>query len=122
MYYRCCQHNVAFGWPYFGEHLWLATSDNGLAAALYAPCEVKAKVGDSSEVRIVEDTRYPFGDSIELTVRTKQAARFPLYLRIPGWAEKAVLSVNGQVQPVESSSRTLRRHQPNLERRRSGAA
>jgi len=24
--YRCCQHNVAFGWPYFVESLWMATA------------------------------------------------------------------------------------------------
>src|SRR5688500_2394822 len=60
--YRCCQHNVAFGWPYFAEHLWMATADNGLAATLYAECSVKAKVGDGTEVRIDEKTGYPFGD------------------------------------------------------------
>ena len=43
--YRCCQHNVAHGWPYYAEHLWMATPDNGLAAVLYAASEVTAKVG-----------------------------------------------------------------------------
>ncbi len=28
--YRCCQHNVAHGWPYYAEELWLATPDRGL--------------------------------------------------------------------------------------------
>ena len=27
---RCCQHNHAQGWPYFAEHLVLATPDNGV--------------------------------------------------------------------------------------------
>ncbi|MGB2824733.1 MAG: beta-L-arabinofuranosidase domain-containing protein, partial [Phycisphaerae bacterium] len=27
--HRCCQHNMAHGWPYYAEHLWLATPDNG---------------------------------------------------------------------------------------------
>ncbi len=35
--YRCCPHNYGMGWPYFTEELWLATPDNGLAAAMYAP-------------------------------------------------------------------------------------
>ena len=43
--YRCCQHNVAQGWPYFAEELWLATSDGGLCASLYAASEVTARVG-----------------------------------------------------------------------------
>ena len=27
--YRCCQHNVSHGWPYYAEELWLATGDRG---------------------------------------------------------------------------------------------
>ena len=41
---RCCQHNHAQGWPYFSEHLILATPDNGIAAAIYAACKAKIKV------------------------------------------------------------------------------
>jgi len=99
--YRCCQHNVAFGWPYFAEHLWLATPDNGLAAVLYAPSEVRAKAGNGQEVRISEDTWYPFGDVIDFTIWTESAAEFPLYLRLPDWAEEAAISVNGRKQEAE---------------------
>jgi len=98
--YRCCQHNVAFGWPYFAEHLWLATSDNGLAAVLYAPSEVKAKVGSGEEVRISEDTWYPFGDFIDFTVWTESTVVFPLYLRIPEWADQASIALNGRKEEV----------------------
>jgi hypothetical protein len=97
--YRCCQHNVAFGWPYFAEHLWLATSDNGLAAALYAPSEVTVKVGDGTEVRISEETSYPFGDNIDFTIWTPTAIRFPLYLRIPDWAREAAIAIDGKSLP-----------------------
>jgi hypothetical protein len=97
--YRCCQHNVAFGWPYFAEHLWLATSDNGLAAALYAPCAVKARVAVGTEVRIVEDTDYPFGDQVDFMVQAPRAVRFPLYLRIPDWAAEAAIFIAGQRRP-----------------------
>jgi hypothetical protein len=102
--YRCCQHNFAFGWPYFSEHLWLATQDNGLAAVLYAPSQVTAKVADGAEVRIAEDTWYPFGDFIDLTLGTDKPVEFPLYLRIPEWSKDARILLNGgdlkvQVQP-----------------------
>ncbi|MCK7480472.1 MAG: glycoside hydrolase family 127 protein [Candidatus Moduliflexus flocculans] len=49
----------AFGWPYLAEHLWLATADGGLAAAIYGPSAVRAKVGEGTEVGIAEDTAYP---------------------------------------------------------------
>jgi DUF1680 family protein len=93
--YRCCQHNVAFGWPYFAEHLWLATADNGLAALIYAPSEVRAKVADGDEVTIAEDTAYPFEDGVRLAIACDRPVSFPLYLRLPGWAEGVRVFVNG---------------------------
>jgi len=94
--YRCCQHNVAFGWPYFAEHLWMGTSDDGLAAALYAPSVVTARVGDGAEIRISEDTAYPFGDVIDFTIGTAKAVEFPFYLRIPSWSDGGSVSLNGE--------------------------
>jgi hypothetical protein len=94
--YRCCQHNVAFGWPYFAEHLWMATADNGLAATLYAPSEVRAKVGEGSDISIDEETAYPFEDQIRLTLSCDRPVAFPLYLRLPGWAKSVRILINGQ--------------------------
>jgi hypothetical protein len=92
--HRCCQHNSGHGWPYYAEHLWLATPGNGLAAALYAPCKVTAKVGDGTQVSIVEETRYPFAERIEFTVKTSKPVKFPLYLRVPGWCKKPEVTMN----------------------------
>jgi hypothetical protein len=94
--YRCCQHNVSHGWPYFAEELWLATADRGLCASLYAASEVTAKVGEGVSVSIVEQTDYPFDSSIDFAISTKEPVKFPLYVRIPGWAETAGLKVNGE--------------------------
>jgi len=93
--YRCCQHNVSHGWPYYAEELWLATPDNGLCASLYCACELRAKVGDGTTVRIVETTDYPFRETVRLTVSLAKQVRFPLYLRIPGWSEGTKIKVNG---------------------------
>jgi len=37
--YRCCQHNVSHGWPYYAEELWLATPDNGSAPRSTPPAK-----------------------------------------------------------------------------------
>ncbi|HEX4797373.1 MAG TPA: beta-L-arabinofuranosidase domain-containing protein [Humisphaera sp.] len=92
--YRCCEHNVAMGWPYYAEELWLATADNGLAASLYAASEVSAKVGDGTEVKLVEETQYPFGETINLRLSTSKPVTFPLYLRVPAWCAAAEVSLN----------------------------
>jgi hypothetical protein len=94
--YRCCQHNVSHGWPYYAEELWLATPDNGLCASLYSACEVKAKAGDGAPVKITEDTAYPFRDTVKFTIETAKPAKFPLYLRVPRWCDSAVVSINGK--------------------------
>jgi hypothetical protein len=105
--YRCCQHNVAHGWPYFAEHLWMATPDNGLAAVFYAASEVTAKVGDGQQVTLKSTTLYPFEDTIQFTVSTAKLVQFPLYLRIPGWCEKPALRINGKKTVVYAEPRTF---------------
>ena len=101
--YRCCQHNVSHGWPYYAEELWLATRDRGLCASLYAASEVTARVGTGVEARITEETDYPFSESILFTVTVPKEVAFPLYLRVPGWCKGAGVAVNGTAvaaQPV----------------------
>lgn len=100
--YRCCQHNVSHGWPYFAEELWLATPDRGLCASLYAPSEVAAKVGDGATVTLSEETEYPFSNVITLKVATITPVKFPLYLRVPHWCEKASARINGKAVSLKA--------------------
>ncbi|OIJ63723.1 hypothetical protein WN71_032655 [Streptomyces mangrovisoli] len=93
--YRCCPHNYGMGWPYFTEELWLATPDKGLAAAMYAPSQVTAKVADGTAVTVTETTDYPFGDTVTLTLSAPKPLAFPLYLRIPGWCGSPQVTVAG---------------------------
>jgi hypothetical protein len=102
--YRCCQHNVAHGWPYYAEELWLATADRGLCASLYAASEITAKVGEGSTVTIAEETDYPFSDTITLRVLTPKAVAFPLYLRIPRWCDHPAVTINGRAMPFKTRS------------------
>lgn len=100
---RCCQHNHAAGWVYYAENSWMATPDNGLAAQLYVEGEVTARVGNNNTVTIVENTRYPFEESVELTIKTATATAFPLYLRLPVWCKKPVVKVNGKTVTFEAT-------------------
>jgi len=104
--HRCCQHNMGHGWPYYAQNLWLAAPGNGLAAVLYAPCAVTAKVGGGSEVTVTEETRYPFGEQVAFAIAMPEPVAFPLYLRVPGWCEKPRVSVNGQAVSIEARPRS----------------
>jgi hypothetical protein len=92
--YRCCEHNVSHGWPYYAEELWLAVPDGGLCASLYAPSEVSAKVSGGLTVKITEETEYPFDDTITLKISMTTPVNFPLHLRIPNWCKNASVKVN----------------------------
>ncbi len=105
--YRCCQHNVAMGWPYFVEHMWMAAAGNGLAAWMYGPCEVTAKVGGPGtpagrQVTITEETTYPFDTSVRMTMSMKQPTEFPLYLRVPKWCKGYSVMLNGKRVDVDA--------------------
>ena len=74
----------------------MATPDNGLAAVVYAPSTVKARVGAAGQVTIRQVTDYPFSGVITLTVTPSvNRLRFPLQLRIPSWADGAAVTLNG---------------------------
>jgi hypothetical protein len=92
------------GWPKFAQNLWFATPDNGLAALVYSPSEVTAKVAAGRRVKITEDTCYPMDDKIKLTVQIlddpQNEITFPLRLRIPGWCPSAALAINGKPAPA----------------------
>jgi hypothetical protein len=94
--YPCCTSNMHQGWPKFTQNLWYATSENGLAAIVYAPSKVKALVGNKVEVSLAENTNYPFENSIEILVENiAHPTHFPLNLRIPQWSGNYTITING---------------------------
>ncbi len=95
--FPCCTSNMHQGWPKFVQNLWLATDDFGLAALVYGASEVKAKVADGTDVKFIEETNYPFDNTIKFTLKSSKQVTFPLHLRIPAWCKKASIKVNGEV-------------------------
>ena len=94
---ECCPGNLNRIMPNFAARMWLHDGHGNLAAALYGPSQVTARVGATGqEVTIVEETQYPFGERIDFQVRTEKPVTFTLWLRIPGWCQGAELTVNGR--------------------------
>lgn len=104
--YPCCTSNLHQGWPKLTRHLWFASADNGIAALVYAPSEVEAKVGNGVAVKITEDTGYPFDENIRFTLtftdKKTKTAFFPFHLRIPAWCSSPVIRVNDEVIAVDA--------------------
>ena len=106
--FACCLANMHQGWPKFVESMWMATNDNGLALVTYGPSVVKARVGNGKEVTITEETNYPFNGSVKLTITSENAVRFPIDLRIPGWADSVTLKFKDKTVKVPKVVQIIR--------------
>jgi uncharacterized protein len=93
--YGCCTANFSQGWPKFASHLWMRTMDeDGLAAAAYAPCDLKTQI-KGIPVAVHVETDYPFRETVNMTVSVDNPVTFPLRLRIPEWAEESRVLIGG---------------------------
>lgn len=104
--YPCCTSNMHQSWPKYVQNLWYATADGGVASLLYAPSSVSLKVADGIDLRVEEETGYPFRDEVRFTLNPEKEARFPFHLRIPIWAEAAQISINGEAWEGEINAQT----------------
>ena len=101
-HFGCCTANFHQGWPKFTASLWSRTpasapgaADDGLAATLYAPCEVHTVVR-GTPIHLAVATGYPFRETVRVTVTPARPLRLSLSLRIPGWAAGASVDLNGR--------------------------
>ncbi len=104
--YPCCTSNLHQGWPKLVQNLWYATADNGIAALVYAPSRVTARVGGGTEVTVTEETAYPFEEQISFHIsfpgKKADNAFFPFHLRIPSWCKDPVIRLNGEVIGIDT--------------------
>ena len=107
--YGCCTANYHQAWPKFVSSLWYATNDGGLSAISYAPCTVRARLNDVP-VRLRVSGGYPFGSTVSIEVSVKQPVEFPLYLRMPGWANQPMVYLpEGEIMQVRAGETTCLR-------------
>lgn len=95
--FGCCTANFHQGWPKFAASLFMLSHEDAVAAIAYAPCEMRTVVRGTG-VHVTEETDYPFKGAIRMTVSPESPMAFPLLLRIPAWASRASIKVNGKLQ------------------------
>lgn len=100
--YPCCTANGPQGWPRYVPRMVHASPDGGLALSLLGPLTATV-----NGVTLTVDTQYPFDDYLNISV-TNAPQAFPLYIRVPGWATAATLSVDGgPAMPVGAYNGTM---------------
>jgi DUF1680 family protein len=68
----------------------------GIWVNLYIPSTLRWKQ-NGADVTLAQEGLYPFDSLVQFTVKTAQSRDFNLNFRIPAWAKRASISVNGRL-------------------------
>lgn len=94
--YPCCVTNMHQGWPKFVQNLFYATAKNGVAALVYAPSSATVEVANGVDVKIHEETNYPFKDEITFKINPEKKVDFEFEFRVPEWCSDPSIEINGK--------------------------
>ncbi len=86
----CCPPNLARTLAQTSEYAW-AKDQDGVWSGLYGPCTASFRLENGAAFTLREETDYPFDGRITFTVQESNGLPFALHLRIPAWAEGALL-------------------------------
>ena len=89
----------------------------GLYVNLYIPSTVRWS-HRGAQISLTQIGAYPFDGGVEFEIAASQTKDFAIHLRIPAWAEKAVIAVNGKSVPPADPGKfaTIRRSWKNGDR------
>ena len=90
----CCPPNVARLVASIGQYIYSQASDAAYVH-LYVTSEGELEL-DGAKVKLIQETDYPWQEIVDLTVQPDKVSEFTLALRIPGWCQGALVSVNGE--------------------------
>jgi uncharacterized protein len=91
----CCPPNLERTFASLPGYFY-STSADGLYVHLYDNSVLDWHLENGSPLRVTQKTNYPWDGVVEIVVAPAQPADFVLYLRIPGWASRARVAVNGK--------------------------
>lgn len=92
----CCPPNISRLIASIGEYAYSQAGDR-VYVQMYHDNAVSLEVGGTN-LRLVQETQYPWDGSLRITVTAAQSVDFELALRIPDWCYDYQLSVNGEAQ------------------------
>ncbi len=94
---NCCSCNGPRGLGILSEWAVMMAAD-GVALNWYGPSALIVRLPSGRKVRLIQETDYPVGGRIRLSVTPEAAERFALRLRIPGWSRHTSVKVNREAQ------------------------
>src|SRR5947199_5682699 len=91
----CCPPNLERTFASLPGYFY-STSNDGIYLHLYDNSELDWRLENGTALKVTQKTNYPWDGSVEISVVPAEASHFTFYLRIPGWAERRQVSVNGK--------------------------
>jgi len=92
----CCPPNVVRTIAEVAGYAY-SLSAEGVWIHLYGGNVLNTHLPDGSPIRLNQQTDYPWEGTIHITVEESPQKEFSLFLRIPGWAEDARVTINGEL-------------------------
>jgi hypothetical protein len=96
---NCCPPNLARTIAEVQDYAY-CSNDRGLWVNLYGGNRLDTHL-PQGPLQLDEETGYPWDGNVRLTIRQAASSAFSIFLRIPGWCDKASMTVNGK--PVAAS-------------------
>jgi DUF1680 family protein len=93
-YWRCCKSSGAMALEELSSVAY-ATSADGVRINLLGPSAAALRVRDVGVVSLEQRTAYPFDGEVTIRVTPERESTFKVYVRIPQWAARARVAVNG---------------------------
>jgi DUF1680 family protein len=90
----CCPPNIARLLASLGAYVY-SVADPAVYVHLYVAGTGKTQIA-GRRVTLTQQTNYPWGGTVSITVGMDRPVAFPLMLRIPGWCSRHKIKVNGQ--------------------------
>jgi uncharacterized protein len=91
----CCPPNLERTFGSLPGYFY-STSADGVYVHFYDNSELNWHLENGVGLKITQKTNYPWDGGVELTVTPAAASDFTLYMRIPGWTDRAEVLVNGK--------------------------
>ena len=91
----CCPPNLERTFASLPGYFY-STSSDGIYVHLYNDSELNWHLENGTALKVTQKTNYPWDGRVNITVTPVQASDFTFHLRIPGWAESVLVSVNNK--------------------------
>lgn len=92
----CCPSSGAMALEELSQLIY-SKKDKGIACNLYTKSEASISLAGAGLIQIVQQTDYPFDGDIQITLSPEKQSEFPISLRIPDWAFKTEIKINGKL-------------------------